>query len=185
VFSDQPADVGAQEASEAPWAALEDLYVSEAATLRALAERLLPDTTTAQDVVQEAFVRAAMAKRRPETMHDLHRYVARIVVNETRGHWRREQLRRRLYGRLTNSTMAHRVDDPADLSARSSANARMLDALDALPQRQREVILLRFWLDYDVAETAQALRISSGSVKKHTARALAALRESSPNLQPL
>ena len=52
----------------------------------------------------------------------------------------------------------------------------VLDALRALPKRQRAVVVLRFWDDLSVGETAVALDISEGTVKSQTARGLAALR---------
>ena len=52
----------------------------------------------------------------------------------------------------------------------------MLDALRALPKRQRAVVVLRFWDDLSVHDTAAVLDISEGTVKSHTARGLTALR---------
>ncbi|MFE7532629.1 sigma factor-like helix-turn-helix DNA-binding protein, partial [Kitasatospora sp. NPDC057542] len=49
-------------------------------------------------------------------------------------------------------------------------------ALAALPPRQRAVVVLRFWADLDIADTAKALGCTAGTVKSHTARALTRLR---------
>jgi RNA polymerase sigma factor (sigma-70 family) len=52
----------------------------------------------------------------------------------------------------------------------------MLAAVDRLPQRQREVLILRYFLDLSEAEIAETLKISRGSVKSHSSRGIAALR---------
>jgi RNA polymerase sigma factor (sigma-70 family) len=55
--------------------------------------------------------------------------------------------------------------------------AALRQALAALPGRQREVMVLRFFADLSVAETAATLRMSEGTVKTHTSRAVARLRQ--------
>ncbi|MDQ3103643.1 MAG: SigE family RNA polymerase sigma factor, partial [Actinomycetota bacterium] len=52
----------------------------------------------------------------------------------------------------------------------------VLTALAGIPRRQREVLVLRHWLDLSEADIAAVLRISRGSVKTHSSRGLAALR---------
>jgi RNA polymerase sigma factor (sigma-70 family) len=54
---------------------------------------------------------------------------------------------------------------------------RVLTALRSLPDRQREVLTLRFYLDLSEAEIAETLGISSGSVKTHAHRGMAALAQ--------
>jgi RNA polymerase sigma factor (sigma-70 family) len=53
--------------------------------------------------------------------------------------------------------------------------AEVLAALDQLPARQREVVVLRYWMELPGADIAAAMGISVGSVKSHTARAMASL----------
>jgi RNA polymerase sigma factor (sigma-70 family) len=54
--------------------------------------------------------------------------------------------------------------------------AELLTALDALSERQREVLVLRYYLDLSEADISDTLRISRGAVKSHSSRGLAALR---------
>jgi RNA polymerase sigma-70 factor (ECF subfamily) len=65
--------------------------------------------------------------------------------------------------------------DPADRVQQSQTVAIIEQALSRLPARQREAFLLRYWEELDVAETAQAMGCSEGSVKTHCSRAVHAL----------
>lgn len=65
--------------------------------------------------------------------------------------------------------------DPADQVQQKQAMAMIEEALAKLPARQREAFLLRYWEEFDVAETAAVMGCSEGSVKTHCSRAVAAL----------
>jgi RNA polymerase sigma-70 factor (ECF subfamily) len=62
-----------------------------------------------------------------------------------------------------------------DALARGQTLQVIEEALTELPARQREAFLLRYWEDFDVAETALAMGCSEGSVKTHCSRAVHAL----------
>src|SRR5258706_7067151 len=62
-------------------------------------------------------------------------------------------------------------DSPADRLERSQIADVIGQGLERLPPRQREAFLLRYWEELDVAETAQAMGVSEGSVKTHCSRA--------------
>ena len=66
-------------------------------------------------------------------------------------------------------------DSPADRLERSQIADAIGQGLERLPPRQREAFLLRYWEELDVAETAQAMGCSEGSVKTHCSRATHAL----------
>ncbi|MFC4907962.1 RNA polymerase sigma factor [Actinomadura gamaensis] len=129
---------------------------------------IVGDRATAEDVVQEAFAR--VHRRLPELSDrdDLLPYLRTAVVNGCRSVLRRRRLRLR---------PAH---DPSVWSAEAAAivaeeHREVHAALSGLPARQREALVLRYYLDLTEAEIAEAMGISAGTVKSTTSRALAAL----------
>jgi RNA polymerase sigma-70 factor (ECF subfamily) len=66
-------------------------------------------------------------------------------------------------------------DSPADRLEQSQVMAAIEDAVKALPDRQREAFMLRYWEELDVSETAKVMGCSEGSVKTHCSRATHAL----------
>ena len=64
---------------------------------------------------------------------------------------------------------------PADRLEQSQVMAIIEEAVQSLPERQRQAFLLRYWEDFDVSETAKAMGCSEGSVKTHCSRAVHAL----------
>jgi RNA polymerase sigma-70 factor (sigma-E family) len=95
-----------------------------------------------------------------------YRVLANSAVDERRRPWRREVKVASITDWETVDSHAGQADDRMDMAA----------ALNQLPQRQRVTLVLRFWADASVAETAQALSCSTGTVKSQTARALSTLR---------
>lgn len=150
--------------------ALTALFLAHHRRLVGLARLLVDDQQTAEDVVQDAF---GQLYRRWPWLRDKGAalpYLQVAVTNGARSALRRRGVRRR----------ADRVDltdaPSAEQTALGSEERRALRALIAgLPARQREVLVLRYYLDLSEAEIADSLAISKGSVKQHAARALAAL----------
>jgi RNA polymerase sigma-70 factor (sigma-E family) len=158
-------------AAQAPTDAVTELYRVHALGLIRLAVVMLGDRPAAEDVVQEAF---CGLYRRWHSLSDTGKalsYVRSSVINGCR-----TVLRRRLRQGGADPSTA----DPAGESAEAVAlvgeeHRQVLTAIRRLPSRQREVLILRFYLDLDEAETAVSMRISRGTVKSTTWRALAAL----------
>jgi RNA polymerase sigma-70 factor (sigma-E family) len=153
--------------STADEAAFRAFAWSRRASLRRTAYLLCGDWHQADDLVQTALVKLYVAWRRVRTGDQPDGYVRRILtrcyLDERRRPWRRESPVEIVLDRPSE----HRPpDDLIDLRA----------ALDRLPPRQRATVVLRFWADASVAETADALGCSEGTVKSQTARALTALR---------
>jgi RNA polymerase sigma-70 factor (sigma-E family) len=147
--------------------ALFDLYYAQ---LVAAARLLLDDRETAEDVVMEAFT---SLHRRWQTLRDpadAHRYLRSSVLNGARS-----QLRRRRVRRLHEGEPASEVPSREDVASAGSNRAALMGLMRALPARQRQVLVMRFYLDMSEAEVAEQLGIGTGSVKQHSARGLGAL----------
>ncbi len=167
-----PADAETMTADEA----IAALYRAQWATMVRLAYLLVRDEAAAEDVVADALV-------------NLHRhwddladpalavgYLRRSVVNGSRSVMRHRRVQHDKLG-LQAARDARRHVPSAEESALGRLGGRlMLDALDHLPRRQREVLVLRYFLDLSEAQIATTLEISPGSVKAHASRGITALR---------
>jgi RNA polymerase sigma-70 factor (ECF subfamily) len=147
-------------------------------TLRAhRAAFLLGAGEEADDVVQEAFVKAFRHLSRFRAGEPFGPWLLRIVANETknltRSRRRREALALRLCTAESGGTAA---GSPADEVLAAERRARLVGAVNALPDRERQVLVCRYFLDLSEAETARVLEWPLGSVKSRTWRALNRLR---------
>ncbi len=158
--------------SDLSWttADLATLYTEHAPRLLRLAGVLVRDPGAAEDVVQEAFVRLAVAGRRLREPDRAGAYLRTTVVNLCRNRWRHRSVVERHPPEqpLSNSS----AEDDA---LRSSAQRQVVDALRSLPTRQRECLVLRYWMGLSESEIAGTLGIAGGSVKTHMKRGLAAI----------
>jgi RNA polymerase sigma-70 factor (sigma-E family) len=156
-------------------AALEQLYAAHWRRLVRLGVLLLRDQGVAEEVVQDAFV--AMhgrwgALRDPDKALA---YLRQAVVNRSRSSLRHRRVVERYVARQSGAVPVADAADGASLAA--DRRTAVLDALRTLPTRQREVLVLRHYLELSEAEIAETLGISRGSVKAHASRGSAALRE--------
>jgi RNA polymerase sigma factor (sigma-70 family) len=137
------------------------LFDADYDRLVGLARTLVDDD--APEIVQEAFARlyASWAKLRdPEKAAA---YLRATVLNLARGRLRRRRRERQ------------QPLEPQRVVELSPVDASVMAAIRELPSRQRDCVLLRFYLDLSEAEISSTLSISGGSVKTHLHRALAAL----------
>jgi RNA polymerase sigma-70 factor (sigma-E family) len=128
------------------------------------------DHAGAEDVVQATLTRLYLHWPRVRRADDPVAYGVRALTNAFLGEQRRAHHRREL---LTDDDAPDRAAPTVDQEMRST----VLDALQTLPPRQRAVVVLRHFLQYDVAATAHALGCAEGTVKSQNAKALAKLRE--------
>jgi RNA polymerase sigma-70 factor (sigma-E family) len=136
-----------------------------------LARLLVVDFASAEDVVQDAFVSLYKRWRWLQDKDAAVGYLDQAVLNTARSVLRKRKVRSALHlAPQPDTTASAESQVVADDEAR-----RVVAALADLSDRQREVIVLRYFLDYSEAEIAEALGISRGSVKQHASRAVAAL----------
>ena len=161
------------------------------------------DDDAALDIVQEAMIRLAENYgQRPAD--ELPLIFGRILSNATMDWFRRQKVRRATVQNFSDLQGDTGQSDQALLESLTSrdgdwvaqapeqllSRAQMLGLIDsevsALPARQREAFLLRYWEELDTAETAQVMGCSEGSVKTHCSRAVLALAKalSAKGLKP-
>src|SRR5580700_9798645 len=151
--------------------AVTELYSTHYRSLVRLAALLVRDIGTAEEVVQDSFVAMHGGWRRLRDSDKALSYLRQSVVNRSR------------------SVLRHRVvvDRNAPKPAPDMPSAEhgaivllersaVVSALRTLPPRQREALVLRYYGDMSEAQIADAMQISKGAVKSHTARGMATLR---------
>ncbi|HUF31884.1 MAG TPA: SigE family RNA polymerase sigma factor [Acidimicrobiales bacterium] len=148
-------------------AALHEAHYRDLVRLAAL---LLDDVGASEEVVQDAFVSLQVGWGRLRRVEAADAWLRTAVLNGARSRMRRRQ-----------SAARHPAPAPGTApSAEAGAmeareHDRVLAALALLPERQREALVLRFYLDLSEAEMADAMVVSRGSIKTHVHRGLAAL----------
>lgn len=126
----------------------------------------------AEDAVQEALVKAHAALGRFRTGAPFRPWLMRIVVNEARNRRRSAGRRGQLALRLS-TTMSHEDErTPEDATIAESGRARLLEAVRRLTDRDREVVVCRYFAEMSEAEMADALGCRPGTVKSRLSRAL-------------
>ncbi len=149
------------------------------------------DEDAALDIVQDAMIRLAQNYvERPPPEWPL--IFQRILSNATMDWFRRQKVRNAVMQNLSDFEGADdgdfdlletlqsidgstRTESAADSVSRSQILLQIEQAVGNLPERQREAFVLRYWEEFDVAETAALMGCSEGSVKTHCSRAVHAL----------
>ncbi|WP_084964785.1 RNA polymerase sigma factor [Thermoactinospora rubra] len=155
-------------------------YETLVARYSALAHRtaaMLGAGDEAEDVVQEAFVKAYRHLASFRRDSPFRPWLLRIVANETHNLTRSRGRRSELAVRIGAQTPVTAPDDPEGTAVASDRRARLLAAVRNLPDRERDAVVCRYFLQLSEAETAQVLDCPVGSVKSRTHRGLARLRE--------
>jgi RNA polymerase sigma-70 factor (sigma-E family) len=153
------------------------LYQTHHATLVRTAALLVGDVATAEDVVQDSFIAMHRAWWRLRDTSRALPYLRRAVINKSRS-----VLRHRVVADRHPPMPAPGLPSAEDSALAVVERSAVLAALNSLPGRQREVVVLRYYADLSEAQIAAALGISRGAVKSHTSRAKDYLRAA---LRPL
>src|SRR5262245_29395307 len=148
---------------------LVELFEQHASDAGRLAYLLTGDRELAEDLVQDAFVKLAGRFIHVRDPGGLHAYLRVTVVNLATSHHRRRAVERRFAERESGR---EQTTTPSDLSDRDQLQRALL----SLPERQRTAIVLRYYEDLDVAQTASVMRCSEGTVKALSSRGIARLR---------
>lgn len=150
---------------EERWAAFGEFYAAEHRRMVRVALLLTGSIETAQDVVQDSFVRVY---GRWEQVRDPAGYLYRVVVNGCRSNHRRAAREREVRNRATRQSAGQAAAFEAD---------EMADALASLPYRQRAALVLRFYDDLSEADAARVLGCRPGTVGSLVHRGLAQLKK--------
>ncbi|MGW7439844.1 SigE family RNA polymerase sigma factor [Streptomyces sp. NPDC054849] len=128
------------------------------------------DTHLAEDLVQETLGRMYLLWGRISRIDNPAAYAQTVLVRAFLTHRRRRSAGERPVGEFPDSGAAAGGGDPA-------LRLTLLEALGRLAPKDRAVLVLRYWEDRSVEETADAMNVSSAAVRTRSSRALARLRE--------
>lgn len=138
--------------------------------------RLLGAGSDADDVVQEALVKAYRSLGSFRADRPFRPWLLRIVANEARNAHRSAVRRAGREERQARDLWAELLDPAAAVVDRED-QARLLAAVAGLPEKHRRVVACRYLLELDEADTAVVLGLPRGTVKSRLSRGLARLRE--------
>jgi RNA polymerase sigma-70 factor (sigma-E family) len=159
------------EAVAGPGGALEGLHREQYRSLVRLASLLVDDVGRCEEIVQDAFVAVFRKPGLVREQAKLPAYLRSAVLNGARSHLRARQVR----NRAQPLRVVHDAESPEAGALLADDQRAVLDALRALPDRQRDVLALRFYLDLSESEIAEVMDIAPGTVKTHVRRGLEAL----------
>ncbi|HEX5566817.1 MAG TPA: SigE family RNA polymerase sigma factor [Streptomyces sp.] len=137
------------------------------------ARSLTADPCDAEDLLQTALTKTYLAWERIEDQRALDGYVRRALLNTRTSQWRKRRVDEYACEKLPEPEPVP-ASDPAEQQAVRDAVWR---AVLGLPDRQRAMVVLRYYEDLSEAQTAAVLGVSVGTVKSAVSRALAKLRQ--------
>lgn len=147
-----------------------DFVAARRLHLRRVAYAICGDWHLADDLLQDALVKLYVAWPRVRRDQQPEAYVRQILVRVNIDEHRRRMRR------ASTVTLTEGMDTEQREGLPTEERTALFEALQQMPEMQRKTVVLRHWLGLSVEETAHELGISTGTVKSHTSRGLAALR---------
>ncbi|MBZ4323379.1 SigE family RNA polymerase sigma factor [Streptomyces huiliensis] len=160
-------------ASSAVYPSFSSYVRARGPVLQRTARSLTANPCDAEDLLQTALTKTYLAWERIEDHRALDGYVRRALVNTRTSQWRKRKVEEYPCEELPERE-APPAADPAEAQALRDA---MWRAVHRLPDRQRAMVVLRYYEDLTEAQTAELLGVSIGTVKSAVSRALGKLRE--------
>ena len=141
--------------------------------------RLTGDPAEAEDLAQDAFVKAYEKLHDFDADRSFHTWLYTIALNLTRSHLRSKKIQRAFLGRLAVGNENHdQVPSDGEAEAiRNERNGQVAELLSQLPRVQREAVVLRYYHDFNYQEIAQIAGISLSAAKMRVKRGLSRLTE--------
>ena len=163
-----------------PWhGQYEALYREHSARVLRLCRLLLDDPQEAQEVAQEVFLKLARTYEVPDRSIKWGAWLTRVAVNACRdrqrsGWWQQWRQRRRV---IEDVELVDGHPTPERAAISREERDRIWGAFRQLPRRQREVFVLRHLEEWSTQDVADALGLTTGSVKRHLFRGVERLRK--------
>ncbi|MFD8600802.1 RNA polymerase subunit sigma-24 [Streptomyces sp. TSRI0445] len=166
--------------SHTPYASFSSYVRARGPVLLRTARSLTANPCDAEDLLQTALAKTYVAWERIEDHRALDGYVRRALLNTRTSQWRKRKV-----DEFACEELPERENLPTpDPAEQQSLHDAMWRAVLKLPDRQRAMVVLRYYEDLSEAQTAEVLGVSIGTVKSAVSRALGKLRED-PELAPV
>lgn len=175
----RPTTYGAR-APHVPYPSFTSFVKARGPVLLRAARSLTANPSDAEDLLQTALTKTYVAWERIEDHRALDGYVRRALLNTRTSQWRKRKVDEFACDELPEQETVP-GPDPAE---RQTLHDAMWRAVLKLPDRQRAMVVLRYYEDLSEAQTAEVLGVSIGTVKSAVSRALGKLRED-PELAPV
>jgi len=146
--------------------ALMDTYGAE---MTKLAYTYVKNWSTAQDIVQDVFVKAYHQYDKREKLHSVKGWLIRLTINQSKDYLRSSWFRR-VIG-LDNKNMTETTTSPEEILSTTSSNAELSQAVLGLKQEYREVIFLYYYEELTVREMSEVLKVKEATLHTRLRRA--------------